>query len=207
MRDRLSLVPYKPEFYTRQKYTGVYDITSGVYLGLQTFRINSMFDPDYTSAGHQPYGFSVLCGATGSGAASQPYHSYTVYGLSYKIKITAGNYIIGAVGVSNVAAAWSGSTADRVIEQPGTVWDLRSNETIPMCFEGYLDVAKLQGVSKSKLFSDDQFSAIYNQNPTLSWYLNIAIQHMDFSSSTTAQCAVELIYHVKYWEPNTLATF
>jgi len=207
MADRLALTPYRPEFYTRQKYTMITALTSDATVGLQTFRINALYDPDYTSVGHQPYGFTNLCGATGSGAASQPYHSYTVFGVSYKISILAGHYIIGAVGVSNVAAAWSGSTADRVIEQPGTVWDLRANNTLPMVFEGYLDVAKLAGVSKTKLFTDDQFSAIYNQNPTNTWYLNIATQDMDLATSTTAEVCVELVYHVKFWDPNTLATF
>jgi len=193
--------------FTKQKYCGMFTLSSSSIVGLQTFRVNSLYDPDFTSGGHQPYGFSVLCGATSSGAATQPYHSYTVFGLSYKISVTAGHYIIAAIGISDVTAAWSGSTADRIIEQPGTIWKNRSNNTLPAVFTGYLDVARLFGVSRTKLFSDDQYSAIYNQNPAQCWYLNIATQDSDLATSTTAEVAVELIYHVKFWDPNTLATF
>lgn len=51
-------------------------ITSGVLCGLHTFRLNSMFDPNYTGTGHQALFRDVFSGI---------YSRYRVNSVKYKI--------------------------------------------------------------------------------------------------------------------------
>lgn len=78
--------PFPPRLFTALTYSQKF--TLGQLIGgvpqVQTFRANSLFDPDQSGVGHQPRYFDSLCGPDGSTA---PYHNYRVHACKVKLTI------------------------------------------------------------------------------------------------------------------------
>jgi hypothetical protein len=102
----INLDPFPVTMRRKFAYTQVFFLTggtSGLTGTAQVFRMNSLYDPDLTGTGHQPYGFDQLVSSAG------PYLRYKVTGLTAKITCTGPNNSAGlyvAIGVHN-----SGSSA------------------------------------------------------------------------------------------------
>jgi hypothetical protein len=68
--------PFPPMMHKKLQYSSNNTLSSYSTAGItgteQIFNLNSLFDPDATGVGHQPYGFDQLCSSTG------PYYKYKV---------------------------------------------------------------------------------------------------------------------------------
>jgi len=184
-------------------------VTSGVP-ALKQYRLNSMYDPDLTGAGHKPRYFNSYLGAVSGDA---PYHKYRVFGALVTLRFY--NQNTTAATIANCAMRGypsasgglpAGATADELRELPGTkVGLLTAMYSKPMCvLKKYYSIKRILGVKD--LRDEDDASAVYNANPTNQAYLDFAVYPID--QATTANYVVEVTikYYAQLYElnmPNT----
>lgn len=169
-----------------------------------TFAGNSLYDPDITGVGHQPLGYDQW---------TPLYNKYTVFGSKIEVNFcnvdavttnapNAQNVMVGllptpsAVSISNIAAA---GDIMGMSEFPygkykvGNIVDAAPRLTL----KGYLSTAKIDGVTKSKVNDDPNYTGLYNSNPTNMWRWNIGIQATDKASSVGGRLLVKITYYAK----------
>lgn len=151
-------------------YSQVIRLTSGT-TGLagtsQVFRVNSLYDPDLTGTGHQPYGYDQICAAAG------PYSRYKVLGCNVTTRITApalddGVWVAFAIHNPGSSATISGLSLDNIAEKHNTkclylsgTGEQEKIHTIKMP-----SLAPFANLTKQQFDTDkDNFTAAYNGNP------------------------------------------
>lgn len=169
---------------------------SGI-MAAQVFRGNSLYDPDQTGTGTQPYRFDQFCGAPG---ASGLYLNYLVLAASLEVRIinttptVSVQYAIAAsddttptsvrqvLDWSRAKSAWSGSLNDVQNTRP-----LRIS-------------ARTKDVFGHSL-SPEEDSAAYNANPTDNWYFYLnTVGGTSNSYTVIADCRI--VYDVLFSNPN-----
>lgn len=166
----LNLDPFPPIMHRKLAYSQVVRLTSGSG-GLsgtsQVFRANSLYDPDLTGTGHQPYGFDQLCSATG------PYSRYKVCGAVITARVTApalddGVWVAVAIHNPGSSATIAGLSLDTIAEKHNTkvmyisgTGEQEKVHTIKMP-----NLATYCNLTKQQFDTDkDNFTAAYNGNP------------------------------------------
>lgn len=157
----------------------------------QVFRLNSIFDPDLTNVGHQPYGrdqYSTL------------YNRYRVDSVSWVIcAATAGvtGQIITVPSNSSTAIT-SGSLAR---ETPRSAW-VGMAQYQDSRLSGKISLASLNGVSKKTYESDDRFQALMGANPAEVMCLHIlALNIIDTPAADSLYYNITLSYNVTFYDP------
>lgn len=168
-----------------------------------SFRLNSLFDPNYTGTGHQPYQFDQLTGI---------YNNYIVERTAFKVTFrntdAAGSYNGIFVGASvftdtNVADSANGKTLSEIKEKAVTqvrpvAIQLNSENFITM--QSVIDMARCLGMSKVSYMGNlEDHGAQYSANPTRTVYLELCIVDPDANSGSDMVADVELTFFAKLW--------
>lgn len=166
----------------------------------QVFRLNSLYDPDFSGAGSQPRYYDTLCGASGGTA---PYQQYRVKKTWFKVMVlnpsttsSTGCYAISQVFYQNAASSTTSladyftqlNTRVGVVAQAG-------NDNAQLWMEGSVDHAKFAGVKDYQ--DDDDFVAAYNSNPAQVHHLSIGVRALDDATVATYRVVVQFIYDVE----------
>lgn len=180
--------PFKPFLTTTFKYASLSNmLEAAVGSGVQyLWNLNSLYDPDGTSVGHQPLYFDQLLTAGG------PYSRYVVY--KTKVKIT----------VTNISA---NPVMFAIYLQAGTI-DFPSRETLaekPMCKKVFLPqsgggpvtrsitlnvpIHKVFGIPRVRVMNDDVYVGMYNSNPSQVAY-GVAMMYSQPGAGVVAQVSV-----------------
>jgi hypothetical protein len=131
-----------------------------------TFRANSLFDPDYTSAGHQPLYFDQFTAS---------YQRYRVY--SCKIKLHSVNnsqtapceaVVIPASLVPTITSISLAKELPRSV--PSGI--LPSYQSMPVCTSINLSTNTVLGLTAYQIYDQD-YGAAYTANPVELWYYSI----------------------------------
>jgi hypothetical protein len=179
--------------------------TVGLVGNVQKYSLNSLFDPDVTGVGHQPYGFDQLCTSTG------PYSRYKVIGC--KVKITAvcpDNLVYLYTQLVNPVETYDISQKDvaEATEKPAVRVDF-----IPARGAQH-KVINFSIPNLSALFQWDkatfdldmgQTTGPYNGNPGTQCYLALAAAYPTVESRAI-DLLVELEYDTIFYDRYTLAT-
>jgi len=173
--------------YTEQLFTSV---GPGV-LNIQSFRMNSIFDPDITSVGHQPYGYDVL---------ETIYNRYRVFSLVWQINFAATSQPYVAVVVPVNGTPFSFVTIDAAAEYPRAVQKYVSLGGSTMRIGGRMYLPALLGVKKSEYMDDDRFQATYNSNPAELMTLQI-LTYNATGATINIPYVVTLIYRTESFDP------
>lgn len=167
----------------------------------QTFRLNSIFDPDFSGGGTKPRYVNQL-------VTSQLYTRWTVYAVSYDLQIS--NNTPNVIGQALVR--FSGGTAPPALatntscflerEQKMTRWmQIGSagthNDTVS--FKGFIHINDLFGIPRSVVYEDEQFHGAYNANPTLVGWMQIDMgaDPADAASTPAFVWKIRLVYHTR----------
>lgn len=163
------------------------------------FRANDLFDPDFTSGGHQPMGFDQMM---------LSYNHFCV--TKAKITCTFRNLVTTkpvVVAIRQDANSTPLTVVDRIIEFGGLVQSMLgagpgfgSTQTLELS----LDVAKLQGLSLSALTADPTLRGDAATSPTEVTYFHVACWDTSGSVTTSVLCDIIVEQTAIFLEPRDL---
>jgi len=162
----------------------------------QIFRLNSLFDPDVTGAGHQPYLFDQMV---------DKYNRYRVLKTKWNIVFSAGSQSthVGVVPTNGSfqAAVVDQTTYQSAIETPWARSNIASGPGSPSThFRGSISLNILNGTPLNEYLTDDRFSAFTTADPTEVLRLNVLTYNSNGSSSTVYGL-VELEFEAILYDP------
>lgn len=158
--------------YSTLKYVSHISVTQ--ILNTQTYRGNSLFDPDFTSIGHQPLGFDEY---------ALIYDRYFVY--SSTINVIAVN---NSTSVPAHIALMPGSSTTPVSTDPTVMKEQAYCKYKILPISRGTGIVSLFNRSSTKKMRgetvlDDSFGAITNNTPQRQWYWHLIAKAADLTSS------------------------
>jgi hypothetical protein len=167
-----------------------------------TFRLSSLYDPDYTGTGHQPYMYDQL---------TTVYNKYIVEKVEYKVRfrqISASPITSLWVGMSvltdtNSAASAVGDTINEIRERSTALTApiaAVNNAANFVKFAGSVVNRVAFSLTEAQYYGDQEdFGAVNNANPSRQLFLELFLVDPDSGSSTTLEADVEMVYHAKMY--------
>lgn len=198
-----ALAPFAQRYITKMKYAEQVQVTGPGLGGLAAFRfnLNSIFDPNQTGIGHQPYGHDTMAGL---------YNRYRVIKCNYVISGiatggTSGNqYSIIAALPSNETVNLGGGLAEAQ-EHPRCKFITQAPESGLKVLRGSVYLPSLVGRSKAQYMADDRYQATYGSSPNELAILNVYAGVLNGSAETTSmQLNVVLEYVVESFDVKSL---
>lgn len=190
---------------TSLRYVDSFTLTGAAgAVGANVFRMNSLFDPDFTGVGHQPYYFDQLCGPAGTA----PYYRYRVLGSKMTVRFAINNapalaaanvgpVVVGLI--SQTGAGLFGSTVSALMEasncQYAILGDKSGGENVQTLTTTFSPTRDL-GVDAG----DDTLSATYAANPSGLFY-GIPWK-VDTIGNAAVTAIVEIDYRVEFFGRN-----
>ena len=175
---------------------------SGVYGNQQQMRLNSIFDPNVTGTGHQPYGHDEMGGL---------YARYRVDKVRFTLLFTtpgATNDIKCAAQITpNNSAGLTSGNIFIINETPmGLHGKLSSSGDRGCVLSKTVDMPTLMGIKRAEYQADDRFSAAFGANPTSTPVLTFATICYDGTNGITCQVDLTMEYDCWFYDRETLSS-
>jgi len=182
---------FPEKMHIQLRYCDIYDINSAITPGVQSWVLNSIFDPDNTSTGHQPMFRDNLASL------------YTYYQVT-KVKATL-KFVNDQVSTfitlrptnepgipTNISLEGERPFGTSVTTSPGTHTIVKRTYNIP----------KILGISPVTYARDDQFYTRFTSNPIGQWQalLDLTVIAADQSTSTQTHVWVEFVMYVSCFD-------
>lgn len=183
-----ALTPFAQRYITKMKYSET--LTLSLANSYQyVFNLNSLYDPNRTSIGHQPFAFDNL---------AQIYNRYRVFrtdyvinGYSGAVPIRYGCIVTNDVPpINNVSELAENPRAQTRVQVPG------GNTTR---IAGRVSLPSLVGRTKQQYMADDRYQADVTSSPAELALLTITGGTMT-DASTDILVTVTLVYHVEFFD-------
>lgn len=201
--DTLVVEPWMPLFPARVtkrlRYSSFSTLTSTTgAVSAYVLRANDLFDPDFTSTGHQPMGFDQMMTL---------YNHFVVVRARVIVTFSSTAAAPLTVCIRQDADSSALTVADRIIEFGGCVkadLEFKGVSGSVRTLELALDVAKLQGVSALAITSDPSLQGTAAASPIEVTYFHIQSWN---SQGITGSCAIDFILEqdAVFLEPRDLA--
>lgn len=150
-----SLQPIPSRYICKMKYsTTISTDGSGQYI----FNLNSLYDPDRTGFGHQPYGFDNL---------ALLYNRYRVISCGWRIQmpsISAGSPVLIAALPSN-DASMTFADSSVIQENPRAKYILQNPGAPCVVLSGKSYLPALMGRNKFQYMADDLYQSVVTTSP------------------------------------------
>lgn len=177
--------------------------TAGVMSTVQIIRLNSLYDPDQTGGGHQPYLFDQIAAL---------YSSYRVDNVKIELiwstvggtaDIACCTQFSGSSGYLTMA----GATLDAVTER-NTVYSTMispsgNSRVVKQTFNKKL--YKIEGVSKKKYRDEDNYGALCSTNPALNINMSVAAGSPSGTAGENVTVQVVVTYQAYFYNRIMLA--
>jgi hypothetical protein len=191
--------PFPPHMRRELTYSSGDYLTAGASALVGTtkvFSLNSLFDPDNSGVGHQPYGYDQLCTSSG------PYMRYKVLNTKVEVIVTTGTACWLCIAVHNpsTSATISGLDLAAVKEKHNTkVVFIPSTGGQQKIFQFDLPQAALHNWTKLQFDSESaNVTGAYNSNPGSQPLLELGC--VDPGGSTPAiYCQTTLKYDTDFY--------
>jgi len=172
---------------------------------LHVFRGNSLYDPDYTTGGIQPYGHDQW---------SQFYEYYTVYGSSIKATLFPSTNTYQAYDIAVVPSSETTATSAATLTAPIEEMPYSRYRTVTSYNTGtkssivrhYMSTAKIFGANPLAIKTEDSYSAVYNANPASIWYWLVYTQPSDEATANSNNITITITYYCEYSDRRNLTT-
>lgn len=153
-----SLNPIAQRYICKMKYadTAVVALGGGTYAPY-VMNLNSIFDPNRTGTGHQPYGHDTLFTL---------YNRYRVVSCSYRISVHPVGSTTLQLAVIPTNEAITPSTISEVRENPRAKYVCQSPGDTIRIVSGKVYLPSLMGRTKSQYISDDRYQATFGTSPS-----------------------------------------
>jgi len=166
-----ALAPIAQRYITTLKYCQTYKPVNSFGLNNWQIRLNSIFDPDLTGSGHQPYGrdtFSTLYARYRVVKCNYAIQAYSTDGLPVCVSALPANE---SHLFSSVSEARENPRA-KFIVQAGTGSELKT-------LRGSVYLPSLMGRTSQQYMSDDRYQSTMGTNPAENAILNIQAMLID----------------------------
>lgn len=190
-------MPFADRYFVKLRYCDDRNLSipaSTVTATGHSYRINSLYDPDLTGVGHQPFGRDQI---------AQFYNKYRVFGVKYKWTLwntdSAVPLLIAVLPSNSSALDTDWNTiiergyAKSIVLPPGGARGT-------MTMKGFASVAKVHGVKKNIVRTDDTFAAFQANNPSREVYLHLYGKAMDGSTAITLRGRLELVFYCEMFD-------
>lgn len=188
-----ALQPIPQRYICKLKYA---DDINADGAGRFNFNLNSLFDPNRTGVGHQPYAFDTLASL---------YNRYRVISCGWRITAptTATVVQVGALPANEVLPIVSmfelkeNPRAKYFVQQPG-------GQTIVLSGKSYLP--SLMGRTKAQYMADDRYQALTTADPAELGVLNLFAASAGGLGQPNATLNVLLEYTVEFFDVKNVGT-
>lgn len=166
--------------------------TSGTAKGWM-FNVNSLFDPDESGVGHQPYFYDQL---------SAIYNAYVVTACKIEVTGTASSNCSVTLRPTTSPAVPSNLTLE--MERPNCKKAFFTSTGNGKKISNYTTCAALFGRSKSAITDEDDFRGA-GGNPSQRGYWALCIQHPDQASIVSIYVNIKITYYCKWMNLKVLS--
>lgn len=163
----------------------------------QIYRINSLFDPDFTAGGHQPYAFDQM---------ALLYRKYKVNSVLVEITWSDptedGMFFAATFQPPNGSLALAGKTNQTIREQPMSITrSINNSGNQRGKFRQYIKISALSGLSALQFKADiDLFSAVVTNDPAASPFLRFGVGSDRQSASGTLVIKTKITMYSTFYE-------
>lgn len=192
-----SLQPFPQRQIVRMKYCEAVGlgIDLGVPSAVYRFNLNSIFDPNRTGTGHQPYGHDTM---------ATLYNRYRVIGCKYSIQSVPYQQVtlVTCAQPANEELYTGATLCSEARENPRAKYITQSYGAAVKTLSGYVSIPSLTGRTKAQYMADDRYQALFGQSPQEFAILNVLVGFADDRSTTAAgtQLTVTLEYLVECFD-------
>lgn len=187
-----SLNPISQRYICKMKYAET--ITTGLS-GVLQMSLNSIFDPNSTGVGHQPYGHDTL---------ATLYNRYRVISCSYRIIANRNTDTLQVVAMpANEPVVYT--TAAEYKENPRTRYATQAPNAEVKPISGKVYIPSLVGRTKAQYMADDRFQAQFGASPSEAAILNVGAFTGSDAIASNVPFNVELVYTVECFDVKNLA--
>lgn len=183
-----SLQPIPSRYICKMKYS---ETVSTDLNGQFIFNLNSLYDPNRTGFGHQPYGFDPL---------AQLYNRYRVISCGWRI--TSPNTVIprqlGCMPSNDPGISYT--TFSELKENPRAKYVMHVPGAYALVLSGKCYIPSLMGRTRSQYMADDKYQADVTGSPAELALLYIQTSKADDSADTGANIQVILEYTVEWFD-------
>lgn len=190
-----GLCPIPPRYPTKLHYFDIGTINAAsTLLGTYGYRLNGLFDPDFTGTGIQPLYFDQMAAL---------YSKYRVYAVDVIVEMSNETEetnmsivvpsIANSIGTSPAAAATQRFARNLTLGPKSGGFGIKT-------VRFRVDLAKIWGVDQRALHSEDDFAALTTGNPGNVVYLWLATRNIG-STATIVRYSVRLVYHCDFHMP------
>lgn len=180
-------------------YEDLYTLTAGSAGTFGTEKImalNSVYDPDYSGTGHQPYGYDQIAAL---------YAFYKVHGVEMDVTfsdVSADGVCIAAqVQPSNTTLALATYSPGQVLERP-CVWtrNLSNTGEQDVTLRQSFRIPTVEGLTQLQFDANlEDYIATVGANPSKIPYLRFALAALDASSTPTCRVLCRMRYRVEFF--------
>jgi len=191
-----SLQPVPQRFIVKHKYAASINTVSGS--GLYYFNLNSMYDPDRSGIGHQPYGRDTFASL---------YNQYRVIGCKYVVETSSNSATIQLgtyVGNEQFTYVAIGGDFNELKENPRARFVTQAPGGQIKTIRGYANCASILGRTRTQYMADENTAAQVNNNPGENCVLTIATATTAGVPQTGASVMVLLEFIVEWFDPQSL---
>ena len=152
------------------------------------FRLNSMYDPDYSFIGHQPYYYDQMASL---------YDRYTVFGCKVVLRAATDkkNGIIGFKAQPDVTGI---ASAVQALERPMVKYAIINSGGPSTTLSSYYRMSSLFGVSRKTIADEQNYSALNTANPTNTYFVQVFAQAADSLTPLDVSITLELTYYARW---------
>lgn len=190
-----------PKLTTEHRYCDFFSLQTapaGAMLA-QDFMLNSMYDPDITNTGHQPFYRDQL---------AQLYTKYKVVKVKLHGYAVENAYNYAPVGIASIYGEDLGGTNSDIQylwERPHCKPMVLRSEKITLAKTKWLKVAKLLNLSDLE-YASDSYAVAVGSNPSQPAYWRIMLRSIDSASQPYVTIIVDMRFVVEWSEPVAVAS-
>lgn len=190
-----ALSPFAQRYITKLKYSEALNINGSGPLAYR-WSLNSLYDPNFSGIGHQPYGFDSLASL---------YGRYRVISCSYVISAAPVNSTYIRVAALPANQQVNALTLSEMCENPRCKFITQAPNAALKMLTGKVYLPSLVGRNKAQYMADDRYQAQTNASPQEIALLNVFGQDMaDGANTVSVSFTITLEYTVEFFDAITL---